>query len=382
MIILPDRHITIPRFVVPIPKLEWMPPSQAQRRDEFGRPVEVRRWYVAALVNGREAWRGWFDDREDWDMFLLSAVSGNLQYDRYVQRLPSPWFDPEYLDGAEIVWAATRSLTGTSASNQTDTKPSDWNDASNFIDCIASGGSGAAGTASDTNVSGGSAGAWSRQTNVALGASPTYRLSAGGASVTGDTVGNAGADCWYNGSSLAASSVGAKGGLGGNRGTGGSNAAGVSGGAAASGIGSSKKSGGGSGTASSAFGSATGGGGAATSAGNGSASAAANNSNASNGGASGSGATGGTGSTFGSAGAGTAGTEYGSVGGGGGGGGAVIASGNAGQGGLYGAGGGSINTAGGGTSGQGRQAIVWQNWTPAKSRPVFQRRTRFFTRRH
>lgn len=334
-------------------------------RDEFGNETIVCRWYVEAKACGVSVWKGVFDNRGDFDEFLWSMASGTLGWDQYVQHLPRPWFDPDLLgyEGLHWIYAATRQLTGTSGSNQTDTVPSDWNSVNNFIDCIASGGSGAACGQSGNAGTGGSGAGWSRQTNVTLtpGGSATYRLSAGGASVSvgfANSNGNAGADCWYNGASLGAASVGAKGGLAGTRSI--SITSGSAGGAAGSGVGSSKNSGGASGSANSnsnAELSGSGGGGAATVGGNGVASGNANPSSQTSGGNSGSGAAGGgTGAT------GTAGTEYGSVGGGGGGGG--NSNGNGGSGGLYGSGGGAGCLVAGVASGQGRQALIRFDYVP------------------
>jgi hypothetical protein len=142
-------------------------------------------------------------------------------------------------------------LTTTSASNQTWTVPSDWNSSNNTVEVIASGGGGATGNGNPG--SGGGGGGYSKQTNIKLtpGGSATYRLSAGGAA---DTTGG---DAWFNGTTLAGSSVGAKGGVKGVTGT---SAAGGAGGEAASGIGTTKKSGG-TGGATDADGYAGGGGG-------------------------------------------------------------------------------------------------------------------------
>jgi hypothetical protein len=163
-------------------------------------------------------------------------------------------------------------LTTTNAADQSWSVLDDWNSADNNVEVIAPGGSGGGrrgGTSSSTNsnASGGGGGAYSGQTNITLtpSGSATYRLPAGGAShnVSGlgtATPGNTGADAWFNSTSLAGSSVGAKGGAGGSAAT--NSATGAAGGAAGSGIGATKTSGGGSATSANSGAGASGGGGA------------------------------------------------------------------------------------------------------------------------
>jgi len=110
--------------------------------------------------------------------------------------------------------------------------PADWNSADNSIETI---GAGAGGSNADVNFagSGGGGGAYSKVSNLA-GLSGTLTVQVGSAG----SAGTAGGDTWFNGALLAASSVGAKGGIGG-----GSNIAGM-GGDKASGIATTKFSGG------------------------------------------------------------------------------------------------------------------------------------------
>jgi hypothetical protein len=112
------------------------------------------------------------------------------------------------------------------------TVPADWNSADNSIETI---GGGAGGSNADVNFagSGGGGGAYSKVSNLA-GLSGTLIVQVGSAGLAG----TAGGDTWFNGALLAASSVGAKGGVGG-----GSNVAGT-GGDQASCIGTTKFSGG------------------------------------------------------------------------------------------------------------------------------------------
>ena len=84
------------------------------------------------------------------------------------------------------------------------TVPNDWNSLNNTIECIGGGGAGSG------SGGGGGGGAYSKKNNLTLspGASITYAVGSGGAST------GAGGDTWFNGASLAASSVGANGGAG------------------------------------------------------------------------------------------------------------------------------------------------------------------------
>lgn len=127
------------------------------------------------------------------------------------------------------------------ASGTTWLVPADWNSANNSIECIGGGGGGCNGASFSD---GGSGGGYSKITNLALTPNATVTIQIGGGGAGGGpgfvaTVGGAGTDTWFNGATLAASSCGAKGGLGGP-GTG----ANVLGGQASAGIGSTKFSGG------------------------------------------------------------------------------------------------------------------------------------------
>src|SRR5438132_3295740 len=91
--------------------------------------------------------------------------------------------------------------------------PGDWS-STNTIESIAAGGGASNVSASDS--AGGGGGAYSEISNLAGLISPiTMNIGTGG------SANNAGGDTWFNGASLAASSVGAKGGHGGSTITGG-----------------------------------------------------------------------------------------------------------------------------------------------------------------
>jgi hypothetical protein len=315
---------------------DWRP------SDEHGH-VPVHRWVVRARVSDGAIVRElWFDDRDEADAFLFSRIMGT----------PWPHYEPlEYPATWQIFTNVT--LTTPLGANTTYNVPADYIAASSRWDVIAAGGSGSA--VASAAAQAGAGGAFSRSTNVALtpGGTTTFNLGAGGASVTTAflTVGNAGADAWFGGATLAASIVGAKAGGGGPTA---SNQAAV-GGAAASGIASGagliRNSGGNGGKSSVAV--SNGGGGAGGPNGNGVAPADGVSGNgpgaagdAGFGGAGGVGTVGANGTNLG-----------GGIGAGGGGAGNDVAPG-AFAGGFYGAGGGGIKIASQ-PSGAGQQSVIF-----------------------
>ena len=146
-----------------------------------------------------------------------------------------------YATGAPVTTKKIYLTSGT-----TWTVPSDWNSSNNTIEVIGSGGGGAGGQNVGNGGAGGGGGAYSAITNLPLVAAATVNihLGSGGAAGTGSGAGSAGGDTWFNGTTLANSSVGAKGGSGGTNASG---APAAAGGAAASGVGTTKFSGGSSG---------------------------------------------------------------------------------------------------------------------------------------
>lgn len=166
------------------------------------------------------------------------------------------------------------------------TVPATWNNASNTISALAAGGGGFSPTGGNGGAGGGG-GAFSQISNLTLtpGASVSYRVGTGGAA------GVDGTDTWFNGATLAASSVGAKGGK-----AGGDRLAVGQGGQASAGVGTIKHSGGDGGTGGRQKDERGGGGGGGGAAGpNGNGAAAGNNAENDNGsGAGGGGADGGS----------------------------------------------------------------------------------------
>lgn len=159
-------------------------------------------------------------------------------------------------DAAEELVKTVVFLTTTSGSNQTWDVLADWNSADNLVETIASGASGGVSRGASSNsvtrrASGGGGGGYSGEPNITLtpSGSATYRLSDGGPGVATSGAnqsinGNNGADAWFNGTTLAGASVGAKGGLAGVGDVGNSSTSGGDGGASDDGVGTTKTSGG------------------------------------------------------------------------------------------------------------------------------------------
>lgn len=360
MMILPDRSAPRARFLLPVPASQWREPSQAVPRDQLGNPTTQIRFRIRARAHdGGIAWQGWFDDREDCDAFLEAIALGTLKYQRPLWDLPSPGWHP-WLDGGLFYEFATVTFLSTTGSNQTYTKPADWNNADNIIECLGGGASGY------TNLgNGGAGGGYTKLTNITLAGNATYRVGAGGLAD-----GNDGGDTWFNDTvypTTGTDKVGAKGGL-----TKTDTYGNASGGASTSGYpaGGTRYSGGDGGAGnSSGFGGA-GGGGAAGKNGNGNTGATApanDNGSAGGSGDAGFGGAAGSAGVGGAGGNGGNGTEWdathGSGGGGGGG------TGNTpdyagGSGGNYGAGSGSGGYVSG-SSPAGKQGLIVVTYTPA-----------------
>jgi len=93
------------------------------------------------------------------------------------------------------------------ASGSSFTRPSDWKNSNNIVDCIGGGGESAIYYNSGTPWYGawsGGGGAWAIKTNITLSSSSVIIHVGNSTSADNDT--------WFNGASFAASSVGAKGG--------------------------------------------------------------------------------------------------------------------------------------------------------------------------
>lgn len=146
----------------------------------------------------------------------------------------------EMLASGTVVVTNTVFLTATSGIASF-TVPETWNDADNSIHCIGAGAGGSGGDG-DSGGGGGGGGAYSSSTNIDLTplASVSYQVGRGGDGGGRNAFGDDGEDTWFNGATLAASTVGAK---GGDAGTSGSSDGGT-GGLASQGTGTTKNNGG------------------------------------------------------------------------------------------------------------------------------------------
>jgi hypothetical protein len=239
MLILPDRNAPVGRLLLPQRKNEWRTPSNAQRKDHLGNENQTRFRLTGRLHDGHIAWRGWFDDREDADAFLLAVLTGSILVERELWRLPTPNWHPDFGEHLTYEFATVTFITTTGAG--TFTVPGDWNSATNTVGALGGGAGAGRGQSGVGNRSGGGGGAYSESANLSLtiGASISVQVGASGAGATVvNTTGGVGGDTWFNGVSLGAATIGAQGGQAGV------NNATSTGGAAASGTGTTKKSGG------------------------------------------------------------------------------------------------------------------------------------------
>jgi len=359
------------RFLLPVARKMWMPPSVAERKSVFGHAPIERRWHITArLADGHVRWRGTFADRDDADAFMWAIAAGTLHHEPSLWRLPVPAYCPDFGEGATFLIAATITITsGTSQS-----RPADWNNSANTFEGIAGGGSGSCGAKQNGNRgTGGSAGEYRKLTNYSAGGTINYTIGSGGTAVSrstaGITAGNDGANTTLDTTAMVCTK-----GLGGTI-LNGSNPTPPAGGTGGSG--GTGSAGGAGGTITHNDGN-TGGGGAGGPNGAGAAGTATTNTNqGTNGGqgGNGSGGSAGTGQVLGTAStatgtAGGNGTDMTSIGSGGGGGAANNTSTGAsqgGDGGSYGGGGGGANTksaGGNATSGAGIQGVILITYTP------------------
>ena len=140
------------------------------------------------------------------------------------------------------------------------TVPADWNNSKNTIECIGGGGGGVDGSVAASGAGGsGGGGAYSSLANLALtpGTDVLYQVGTGGSRAAVGAAAGSGGDTYFNGTSVAASSVGATGGGGANGSVGGA------GGTASNGVGQVRSDGGKGANGGAGFRGGAGGGGAA-----------------------------------------------------------------------------------------------------------------------
>lgn len=221
MIILPNRKLSRGRYLMPIPRRQWMPSSQADK-------CQTRFRLRARRPNGSLAWEGWFEDRDDADAFIFALALGTLKHDRRLWRLSSPEWRPD--TGEDLIYRMATLVSFTfQAGADTWTSPEDWNNDDNLIEAIGGGASGAAAKGNGSyRATGGGGGGYHFRANFTF-ANPgvttvDYYIGNGGASVTrstnGVTNGNAGEASTFDSSTPASGNPRALGGAGGTAGTG------------------------------------------------------------------------------------------------------------------------------------------------------------------
>lgn len=243
---------TIPKLLLPVPRTDWQAPSRAQPKDRFGHETRTLFRLRARLSDGHVRWTGWFDDRDDFDAFLWAVVlwrHEGVPVPRPLWDLPRPAWHPDLDDGSVYAADTVQILTSSAGSNQTWSRPGDFNAAANSIEVLGGGGSGALGQATTYNATGAGSGAWSSIVNFAAGSSETYQIGLGGVcaaiSTTGNQTspGNDGGDSWFGDAMFGTADVAAKGGQKGNAAITSTTVNGGAGGLASAGIGSSKRDG-------------------------------------------------------------------------------------------------------------------------------------------
>lgn len=332
------------RFLLPVKDREWRTPSQAQRKDQFGKENETTFGILGRLHDGHLAWKGIFKDRSDADAFLYAIATGSIRYEKELWRLPIPEWNPDLFDRISTYQFATY-VKFTSIGSSSYTIPSDWNSSNNQIEGIGGGGGG--GGNSQSGRYGGSGGAYTKTTNYSAspGASVSYTVGdyGNGYNQTAHTVSNT----TWNTSTLIA--------VCGDNGY----TAQPSGGAAASCTPSGNAYSGGGGGDRTPGGVGGGGGGAGGPGGAGGTPVGAGSAGGAGGGSGGAG-----GSSAGATGGNGANIADGTVGSGGGGGWGASSSGTGGNAGNYGAGGGSGGFSAG-TGGNGAGGLIAITYTPA-----------------
>lgn len=226
------------KLLLPQPKSAW---RQASQRQCVSGPEDQTRYRLTArLDDGAIRWRGWFDDRDDFDEFLWALVQGSLIYERELWRLPSPQWHPDIGEGLTYDFATVVFLVSSPGSQINYTIPADWNSANNSIECI--GGGGGAGSGQGVRWAGtpGGGGGYSKVINkVYTPATVVKRIVAGTGINAGGGLGTKGGDSIFDGIVIATAACSAEGGFGApNFSTGGA------GGRASQGIGTTKFSGG------------------------------------------------------------------------------------------------------------------------------------------
>lgn len=209
LIRIKDHGLARTKILLPMSREAW---SASQRRGLVGGALTTFR-VTGRLDDGHIVWRGWFDDREDFDRFLFAFVEGKLRREPGLWKLCRPFWDPSLGEHVRYDLATQTLLTTTPGVNATWTAPADWANGNNTVECIGGGASGAiAWSLPNSRTTGGGGGAYSSIANFVV-ATPgvttaTYQVALGGASsshlggggVSGQA-GNAAGVSWFNAAS-------------------------------------------------------------------------------------------------------------------------------------------------------------------------------------
>jgi hypothetical protein len=197
MLILHDSAISRSKLLAPVPKKEWMSPSLSSPRDQFGNETVKYMFAVSAKSNdGAVIWKGWFDDREDFDAFLWALVNKTLKYEKALWDLPTPNWQP-YLGELITYEFATFSFLTTAGTTQTFNVPTDFNSLNNIIHCVGAGGWGSKSQYISNYYhtgGGGGGGAYARKNNVSLTKGGTCQYFVAASSITAIS-----SNTWFNG---------------------------------------------------------------------------------------------------------------------------------------------------------------------------------------
>lgn len=153
------------KLLLPQRRLEWDQPSA----HGYGIPNQTRFRLTARTDDGFIVWRGWFDDREDADEFLWALFTKTLQWTRALWGLPSPKWYPMY-PGLRYDFATVTFLTSPINADSIYTRPIDWNNSNNSMECIGGGGNGYSGQGVAYGGGGGGGAAYSKVSNRTIGA--------------------------------------------------------------------------------------------------------------------------------------------------------------------------------------------------------------------
>lgn len=200
MLILHDSAISRSKLLAPVPKKEWMSPSLSSPRDQFGNETVKYMFAISAKSNdGDVIWKGWFDDREDFDAFLWALINKTLKYEKALWDLPTPNWQP-YLGELITYEFATFSFLTSTGSTLTYNIPTDFNNFNNIIHCVGAGGWGSKSQFIPAPSywyhvgGGGGGGAYARKNNMSLTPGGTCQYFVAATSTTAVS-----SNTWFNG---------------------------------------------------------------------------------------------------------------------------------------------------------------------------------------